>query len=143
MASHKAHYTDRGVTMIDVGHKMDMPQVAGYKDKKSYPTLHLDKHIPGLDKVAMGGEAIIMAKVRLQSIRKDEHGEGMGLEVREVKDVNPGPGGRGKVHKVMSEYKHGSLKSSSGAKVRSRKQAIAIAMSEAGISRKKKKKGKK
>ncbi len=46
--------------------------------------------------------------------------------------------GKGKVHKVMSEFKHGSLKSSSGAKVTSRDQAIAIAMSEAGLSKKKK-----
>ena len=39
--------------------------------------------------------------------------------------------GRGKVAKVMREYKHGSLRSSSGAKVRKRKQAVAIALSEA------------
>jgi len=36
-----------------------------------------------------------------------------------------------KIHKVMSEYKGGTLKSSSGAKVTKRKQAVAIAMSEA------------
>ena len=38
-----------------------------------------------------------------------------------------------KVHKVMSEYKHGTLHSGSksGPKVKSRKQAVAIAMSEA------------
>ncbi len=39
--------------------------------------------------------------------------------------------GRGKVAKVMREYKRGSLRSSSGAKVRKRKQAVAIALSEA------------
>lgn len=39
--------------------------------------------------------------------------------------------GQNKIHKVMSEFKRGSLKSSSGAKVRNRKQAIAIALSEA------------
>ena len=39
--------------------------------------------------------------------------------------------GEKKVHKVMSEYKHGSLKSSSGQKVKSRKQAVAIALNEA------------
>jgi len=43
--------------------------------------------------------------------------------------------GQKKVHKVMSEFKHKTLKSSSGAKVKKRKQAIAIAMSEAGLSR--------
>ena len=31
----------------------------------------------------------------------------------------------------MSEYKHGSLKSGSGKKVKSRKQAVAIGLSEA------------
>jgi hypothetical protein len=36
-----------------------------------------------------------------------------------------------KVHKVMHEYKSGDLKSSSGRKVTSRKQAIAIGISEA------------
>ena len=38
-----------------------------------------------------------------------------------------------KVHKVMSEYKRGTLHSGSkkGPKVKSRKQAVAIAMSEA------------
>jgi hypothetical protein len=36
-----------------------------------------------------------------------------------------------KVGRVMSEYKHGKLRSSSGRKVRSRKQAIAIGLSEA------------
>ena len=42
-----------------------------------------------------------------------------------------------KVHKVMSEFKRGKLHSGSkkGPKVTSRKQAIAIAMSEAGKSR--------
>jgi len=47
--------------------------------------------------------------------------------------------GQKKVKKVMSEYKSGALKSSSGKKVTSREQAIAIAMSEAGMKRKKRK----
>jgi hypothetical protein len=42
-----------------------------------------------------------------------------------------------KVEKVLSEYKSGTLKSSSGKKVTGRKQAIAIALSEAGQTRKK------
>jgi hypothetical protein len=41
-----------------------------------------------------------------------------------------------KVGKVMREFKGKKLKSSSGKKVRSRKQAIAIALSESGQSRK-------
>jgi hypothetical protein len=44
-----------------------------------------------------------------------------------------------KVKKVMSEYKHGQLKSGkSNKKVTNRKQAVAIAMSESGQSKKKK-----
>jgi hypothetical protein len=39
--------------------------------------------------------------------------------------------GRQKVHKVMKEKKEGTLKSGSGKKVTSRKQAVAIALSEA------------
>lgn len=39
-----------------------------------------------------------------------------------------------KIGKVMGEYKEGKLKSSSGQKVKSRDQAVAIAMSEAGRS---------
>ena len=35
-----------------------------------------------------------------------------------------------KIGKVMGEYKRGKLKSSSGQKVKSRNQAVAIAMSE-------------
>lgn len=44
--------------------------------------------------------------------------------------------GKAKVKKVMGEYKRGTLKSSSGSKVTSRKQAVAIAMSEAGMAKK-------
>lgn len=40
------------------------------------------------------------------------------------------------VERVMHEYKHGELKSGGGRKVKSPKQAIAIALSEAGASRK-------
>jgi Family of unknown function (DUF6496) len=39
--------------------------------------------------------------------------------------------GTGKIRKVLREFGHGALKSSSGRKVRSRKQAVAIALSEA------------
>lgn len=48
-------------------------------------------------------------------------------------------GKKAKVEKVMHEYKHGELHSGSkrGPKVASRKQAIAIALSQAGKSRKK------
>jgi len=46
-----------------------------------------------------------------------------------------------KIEKVMHEYKEGTLKSGkdgAGGKVKSHKQAIAIAMSEAGMSKNKK-----
>lgn len=43
--------------------------------------------------------------------------------------------GKTKVHVVMSEYKRGTLRSGSGKKVTNRKQAIAIALSEAGLSK--------
>ena len=43
---------------------------------------------------------------------------------------------KSKVRKVMKEYKEGKLKSGSGAKVKSRKQAVAIAMSESGQKKK-------
>ena len=39
--------------------------------------------------------------------------------------------GEAKISKVMGEYKEGKLKSSSGQKVKSRDQALAIAISEA------------
>ena len=44
-----------------------------------------------------------------------------------------------KIHKVMREFKMGTLRSGSakGPKVKSRAQAIAIGMSEAGMSKKK------
>tara|TARA_R100001377_G_scaffold5989_1_gene3326 strand:- start:1549 stop:1755 length:207 start_codon:yes stop_codon:yes gene_type:complete len=44
--------------------------------------------------------------------------------------------GKEKVGYVMSEFKNGTLKSSSGKKVTDRNQAMAIAMSEAGINKK-------
>jgi hypothetical protein len=39
--------------------------------------------------------------------------------------------GKRKIHKVMKEHKQGTLMSGSGKKVKSRKQAVAIALSEA------------
>jgi hypothetical protein len=51
-------------------------------------------------------------------------------------------GQKRKVEKVMHEYKEGDLKSSSGDKVKSRKQAVAIAISEADVPKKGSKKTK-
>ena len=46
--------------------------------------------------------------------------------------------GRGKVTKVLHEFKEGDLRSSSGQKVTNRKQAIAIALSEQRKAKKRK-----
>ena len=48
-------------------------------------------------------------------------------------------GARRKIDKVMKEFEEGTLRSSSGKKVTNRKQAVAIAMSEAGVSKPKRK----
>ena len=48
--------------------------------------------------------------------------------------------GQKKVETVMREFKAGKLKSSSGQKVTNPKQAIAIGLSEAGMSKKRGKK---
>jgi Family of unknown function (DUF6496) len=42
-----------------------------------------------------------------------------------------GSKGKRKIHKVMKEYKQGELESGRGGKVKSRRQAVAIALSEA------------
>ena len=42
---------------------------------------------------------------------------------------------RKSIGRVMHEYEHGELKSGRGGKVKSRRQAIAIALNEAGASR--------
>ena len=47
------------------------------------------------------------------------------------KSTSSGSKGKAKIEKVMKEHKEGTLKSGSGKKVKSRKQAVAIALSEA------------
>lgn len=50
---------------------------------------------------------------------------------------------KAKVGVVMGEFKRGTLHSGSGRKVKNRDQAIAIAMSEAGLAKNKRKRRKK
>jgi Family of unknown function (DUF6496) len=60
-------------------------------------------------------------------------------ELEEIKMASTAQ--KSKTEKVMHEYKEGKLKSGSGGKVKSRKQAVAIAMSESGQSKSRKKTG--
>ena len=62
------------------------------------------------------------------------------------KEISKAPGSRkkAKVPKVMKEFKQGKLKSGgSGKTVKKKDQAVAIALSEAGISKRGKRNGKK
>jgi hypothetical protein len=68
-----------------------------------------------------------------------KHSDKLGAGAKKRKHLK----GQDKVEVVMKEYKRGTLHSGSGAKVKNRKQAIAIAMSESGQSKKKSKKDKK
>jgi hypothetical protein len=66
-----------------------------------------------------------------------KHPDRPGAGAKKRKRLSP----QDKVRAVMKEFERGTLRSGSGAKVTSRKQAQAIAMSEAGLSRKKRKRG--
>jgi hypothetical protein len=59
------------------------------------------------------------------------HGIGACLARQGVVMAKYGEKAQEKVEKAVHEYKHGDLKSSSGQKVKSRKQAVAIGLSEA------------
>jgi hypothetical protein len=69
------------------------------------------------------------------------HGEKFCFEQAHQKETLVPHCGRAKVKKVMGEFKRRKLRSSSGARVSKRKQAVAIALSEAGLSRRRKRRG--
>ncbi len=69
-------------------------------------------------------EVNLAAALRLVTHRQTSKGEVMATGAQ-----------KRKVHKVMREKKRGTLRSGSGRKVKSRRQAIAIALSESGQSR--------
>jgi hypothetical protein len=53
------------------------------------------------------------------------------MATKKTTATKKGSKGKAKVEKVMHEYKHGELKSGGRKKVTNRKQAVAIALSEA------------
>lgn len=80
-------------------------------------------------------EGFKLDKKKLSSAVKNamKHSDKLGAGAAKRKSLKP----KDKVETVMHEYGAGKLHSGSGAKVSSRKQAIAIAMSEAGKARNK------
>jgi len=64
-----------------------------------------------------------------------KHSNKLGAGAKKRKSLH----GKDKVHVVMKEFKRGTLHSGSGDVVKNKKQAVAIALSEAGLSRFKKK----
>jgi len=64
-------------------------------------------------------------------VAKKTSSKGSSSRKRSSSSSSAGSKGRAKTEKVMHEYKHGQLKSGGRKKVTSRKQAVAIALSEA------------
>lgn len=118
-----------------VRNKADMERIAGYRNQYKPGTSNTRN-------AKLRGEAEEMGipyKDYLKGKSKAERAS-MGLEAEQTSTNAMDRFKKGgKVGKVMGEFKSGSLKSSSGQKVTNRKQAMAIAMSEAGKSMKTKK----
>ena len=92
----------------------------------------------GIQKRGTGIARVGLSKGTLPDFNKD--GEITKADVLIGRGViKKAKGGQAKVKKVMKEFKSGTLHSGKkGPVVKSRKQAIAIALSEAGLSQKKK-----
>ena len=71
-----------------------------------------------------------MAKTVKAAMR---HSNKLGAGAKKRKGLSP----KNKMETVMKEYKRGTLHSGSGKTVSNRKQAIAIGLSESGMSKKK------
>jgi hypothetical protein len=120
-----------------------MGEDAGYKKggmamRKQYPTNRSEPMI----KMAKGGAApksdMLFSKKEVNA--KNLLADGKGAPMPHPKgSVNMARGGQAKVGKVMGEFKEGKLHSGSksGPVVKSRKQAIAIGLSEARAAKKK------
>jgi len=87
------------------------------------------KFSPSIQKLVDKAEAEWKRGARLPSPYKHPNRPGAGAARRRALRLSP----QDKVHVVMGEFKRGTLLSH-GRPVTSREQAIAIAMSEAGIS---------
>ena len=117
-----------------VRNKSDMERIAGYRDQYKPGTSNTRNEQYRREAEEMG----IPYKEYLKGKSRAERAS-MGLESNQssTNAMDRFKKG-GKVGKVMGEFKSGALKSSSGQKVTNRKQAMAIAMSEAGKSKMKK-----
>jgi len=75
----------------------------------------------------------IHSKINKKEEEAMEHSNKLGAGAKKRKSLR----GEEKVHVVMKEFKRGTLHSGSGKTVTKPKQAVAIAMSEAGLSKSK------
>jgi hypothetical protein len=119
-------YTESGEINSDMA-RAQLMKIANY-GKAMFNSLKPDDQLPDWVKSKITAASEHMGAVKHWM---DYEMKGDMPLAKRGKEIRPG-----KVGKVMREFKEGRLYSSSGEKVTDRKQAIAIAMSEAGMSRK-------